>query len=188
MPASTQRMRKPKKICQYIIHTCFSSQLFLPSFAYSKFDIIKIRLIFLPVIFHLALPNTGRKQPPQTNKDLIRTIEKLQELKKPVYRHCLEVFTHLQLLIFFRPSHGTPCRAILAMCPYDTMLVLTTIRLISPHNQYSLILTPTPLHQAVYFRVPFWEKLKEELMNLNKGNCKVYNLATCLYVSLLFHG
>lgn len=95
MPASTQRMRKPKKIRQYIIHTCFSSQLFLPSFAYSKFDIIKIRLIFLPVIFHLALPITGRKQPPQTNKDLIRTIEKLQELKKPVYRHCLEVFTHL---------------------------------------------------------------------------------------------
>lgn len=37
---------------------CFL-HLFLPSFSYSKFDIIKIRVTFLPIFSHLALPIIG---------------------------------------------------------------------------------------------------------------------------------
>lgn len=72
----------------------FPSYLFLPSLSYSKFDIIKIRVTFLPIRFPSGTANYWLQQP-QTYKDLIRTIERLQELKSPVHRQHIEVFTHL---------------------------------------------------------------------------------------------
>ena len=112
-----------KYIDLYIIHAVFP-HLFLSSFSYSKLNIIKIRVTFLSIIFHLTLPIITSNNSFQTSKNLVRMTEKgfIKDLIVENLQTCSHIFS-----FFFRPSDGPPFRVTLAVCLRDTRVILISI-------------------------------------------------------------